>query len=177
MSIGYLISIIFNTIFVSLLVLLFFFRNAVNDWFIQKIKRTEDKNKEERENLKKLRNLLMEYQSVISLYPLHLMAYFRGNTDDVKFIEPYFKDSEEKHSLVNKQLLELKPDLDMDTRDRLTALMTEMGKLTIAAAGQKFEKFVVGFQHMNMNEFIAAMVSTQQLCSNFISDIEKRINR
>ena len=170
-------SIILNIILLCLLGLLFFFKNAVNDWLVQKMKGKEDKNKEEREILKKLRNLLMEYQSVIGLYPLHLMVYFRGNAESIKFIEPYFRDSGEKHESINKQLLELKPDLDKETRERLTVLMTEMSNLTISAAGEKFQQFVSGFQKMDLNEFTAAMVKTQQSCSNFISDIEKIINK
>lgn len=171
MSIGLIISLGANV----LLVIALFFRDALNKWLFHKIKLEEDEKKEERETLKRLRNLLYEFGFTFNIFALHGLIYFKGDAESIKFITPYFNKSEEKFNSINKELTELKPDLNSAIRDRLDNLIVEVSKIILTSAGA--ERFVEGLKTMNIEEFINAIVLARQHCSEFISDIEKKINR
>lgn len=171
MSIGLIISLGVN----GLLVIALFFRDALNKWLFHKIKLKEGINKEERENLKKLRSLLYEYGFSFNTFAMHGLIYFKGDAESVNFITPYFNKSEEKFNSIDKELKELKPDLNSAIRDRLDNLILEVSKIILTSAGA--ERFVKGLKTMNIDEFINAIVLARQHCSEFISDIEKKINK
>ncbi len=161
------LSVLFNVVV--------FFKDFFNKFLFRNIESKEEKDKEKREILKKFRNLLNEYAGSSQAVALYSSIYFRGSdVDGKRMIEPYYKEANEKYGLLNKALLEIKPDLEKSVRERLDAVMMKANKNILIAVGG--EKYVAGLQALSQDDFIREMVNIQQECFAFAKSIEEQIN-
>lgn len=174
MDIVTIISIVLNVILIAI----FFFQGTINDYFSHKrIKRESDREKE-REDLKKLRHALTEFNQCFPLMAsLCLIYQTRQTMSELKEIEPDYNKIKDKYDLAHTQLNNLRPDINQGQRDRLDKILAEAGKIIIYAV--KAQKFVTGMENTKLtrDQYIQNIVNVGEMCAIFIADIENNINK
>ena len=154
-----------------LLVLVIFFKDFINRYLFHEVELKEKIKKEEREAMKKLRQLLHDYFVAFNEHVLQATLYFKGNANN----ESIFNKSKEKYNSFNRDLIHLKPDLTKPIRDKLDKIMLEAAKVLINAIG--IEDYVTGVRKINFEQFTSSIISVQNDCLNFINEIERSINK
>ena len=154
-----------------------FFKPFLNTLALHLFKGRQEKKKEEREILKKLRLLLYDYGQAFPLCVVYALAYFRGKKDDNigLYCGKVFEEWRKKYKDVSDRINEVKPDIPKKFKDKYDALMVSVFKLEIIAMGK--EKFVIGMEKLTTDLFLKALESAQQQCTVLISDIENELSK
>jgi hypothetical protein len=171
MNAWFILSIVLNII----LLLLLFFKSALNEVLLDIYKTRKEKKRKRKEDLIKLRSLLWDFSSAFARTAMFGLIYFRTNhVDELKDIEPAYKASQERFDLTAKSLQDLKFDLDPKIRGRLDEVLTEGTKCVAMAINSKLNIFH-DIKFMGLKDFIKYSTDTQQLCMDFAKDVEAMI--